>query len=252
MKKTELTVPSRSKWSAVCFLAAFCGCAIVLASSFWEWKPYTEWSEQETLALLTHSPWAKQQTLVRTHFRQWTNLHNYEPWDCPCRYEDDVAVFPLVVTRQLSSKYYVRFESAAPIRRAVARLSSLTDRISVEEVEELARSDQFDGYIVVAVTAFPELAQSELNTVTTASLQASNCLLHLEKSKTGISLFQYVSPLQAGTRAAYFVFARDRDGHRLLTADERYVSFDCRLSEQVRLACEFRLEKMLFEGKLEI
>src|SRR5690606_19936068 len=44
-------------------LAVFgCLAAFVVASE-WEDKPYTEWSREATIAMLTHSPWASREVV---------------------------------------------------------------------------------------------------------------------------------------------------------------------------------------------
>jgi hypothetical protein len=124
----------------------------------------------------------------------------------------------------------------------------LKDQITRKEAEELAQTGPFDGYIVVVVTATPKLAQSELDTICTASLNKSTCVLSLENSNQRIPLCQYISPRQAGTREAYFVFPSSR----LVRPEEGAVSFDCRINDEARILCGFRLGEMWFEGRLEI
>jgi hypothetical protein len=248
MRTTKLTKPPGIRRSVFALAILALGSLFVLAAGFWEWKPYMEWSEEETVTMLTDSPWARTHTTVRNQFRLWNDSHDFRPWDSPCDCREALTALPVVATKGFTSSYYVRFQTASPIRRAVSRLWFLKDRISREQVEELVQSAPFERHIVVVVTAAPELAQSELDTICTASLQDAMCVLSLEDSGRSIPLCQYVSPRQAGTGEAYFVFPRVR----VVEPEETVVSFDCRINEEIRLLCDFRLGEMWFEGRLEI
>jgi hypothetical protein len=248
MKSTEITRTPALRRTILGVTVVPVATFLLLAASFWEWKPYMEWSEEETIRMLIDSPWAQSQTMWRTHFRQWTDSYESGSSDSPCDCREALAAFPVVVTRELASHYYVRFETAAPIRRAVSRLWLLKNRITRKEAEVLSQDTLFDGYIVVVVTARPKLAQSELDTICTASLRESTCVIRLEESGRNIPLCQYLSPRQVGTGEAYFIFPRIRS----VLANETAVRFDCRLVDEARIVSKFKFEEMWFEGRLEI
>jgi len=147
--------------------------------------------------------------------------------------------------------YTVRFVSARPVRKAIARWAVLNGRILPSQAQAMLTQDPYNGSIVVSVSASNDEDWSELNDFSTQSLEEANYLL-LKESKRKIFSERYVPPEESGIGEALFYFARADGGVSLITSVEKEVAFSCRLSSRTQFRTEFKLKKMMINGELAI
>ncbi len=148
--------------------------------------------------------------------------------------------------------FNIRFQSAKPVRMALARLSLLYRRRDHRQASELVQRQPFgDQYIVVAVSgAQGENHRRELNRANLQQLQAHTHLA-LKASGRHIRLERYVPPREAGGAEAFFLFYRVREGKDQVTLKEKEIRFVSQLGWRTRLDRKFKLKDMVFDGTLE-
>ena len=221
----------------------------LLAAKFWEKKPYEQWSKKEAIKVLEDSPWGKVQKV---------HSSNSPPPGTAIPGPDTTPRDQGGGDRESSpfnrrSLFNIRFESAKPVRMALARLSLLYRRRDHRQAKELVQRRPFgDQYIVVAVSgAQGENHRRELDQTSLRQL-GNHTHLALKASGRRIELERYVPPREAGGAAGFFLFSRTRDGKDQVTLKEKEVRFVSQLGWRTRLDRKFKLKDMVFDGILEL
>lgn len=224
------------------------------AKKFWEEQPYTEWPAAQAQKMLQDSPWASTQTfgsLGASGARTPTG-GGTPGFDSPVPEMGNPSGGDVRVADQVSSRMYmVRFQSAAPIRMALARLGLLRGGVSLEQAQQFVDNPPGTGEIVVMLSVAPGQERTELDRGTTELLKNETYLV-LKKSKKRIQLQQYLTPSEAGGVEAVFIFPRQENGQELISLEEEEVRFICEFSSQTKLNRKFKLKDMVFQGKLEL
>lgn len=224
--------------------------AALLAADFWLEKPYTEWSEKEANKLISDSPWTQTQIFQAPEYGELssTTASGAGP---RTRNMGGAPGGSRGIQGPPTRQYLMRFQSARPVRMAVARLQMLGGSWDEQQAQAYIDADQGSGNIVLAISVPRRQDRSELDLATTRDLQEST-FLTLKKSKKKIGLERYIPPVEAGNIWGYFLFPRQENGQELVTLKEGEVQFECRLSKDTRLKRQFKLKKMVVGGKLEI
>ena len=185
--------------------------APLFAAKFWEKKPYEQWSQEEALKVLEDSPWGKVQK-VHSSNSPPPGIASPGPDTTPRdKGGGDRESSPLNRRRLFN----IRFQSAKPVRMALARLSLLYRRRDHRQAAELVQRRPFgDQYIVVAVSGSQgENHRRELDQANLRQL-GTHTYLALKASGRRIELERYVPPREAGGREAFFLFPRTRGRQR--------------------------------------
>ncbi len=240
-----------------CLLAAFC--TLLWSKDFWEHKPYTQWKANEVEEMLTRSPWVKVQTLAEVTPANTVQMPQLPTTGEPTRpwgvegspgTSERVGEAAAVGRFTLYRRYYARFQSAAPVRMALARKDLLAKSIPPNQADEFVRTKPFDGKIVVSIGVPQGQDPGELHRVTTEMLSSSTYLL-LGKSKRRIPLERYLPPTEERKWAGLLLFPRQERGKALVKPAEGTINVICQLSEEIILNYPFKLREMVFGGKLE-
>lgn len=233
-----------------------------------EKQPWPNWDKRKAEKMLNSSPWA--QTQVYTDTSEMT----YSPTTSGTSSIGQTASSAAgtaannsgrsvqndrmdrgATNQALSVNYRVRFLSAKPIRQAFARMIELQDKNNKGVREQLAPfvDRDFSDFIVVSVTF--EATDNRLggpafqafSSATTGTLKNQ---AYLERSD-GKRLFvmDYRPPIEDGL-GAKFVFPRQVDGKPFLT-ETGDVRFFAQLSDKITLNTKYKLQDMVYEGKLE-
>jgi len=223
--------------------------SLLWAADFWNQKPYTQWNWHEINRLLGDSPWAAQQAFGETVTpAEKSSVEQDRPSsDAAVRGVREELSVPPIVTRQ----YFIRFQSATPVRMALAQRAVLEGRITPEQAADYVEMHPAPGYVVAAILVPRNQDRAELNLVSTEYLR-SRAYLRLKSSKKQIYLEKYRSPSEMGGWEAYLYFPRFSSGEDLFQLEEEEVTFVCELNSETRLSRRFSLENMVFRGELEI
>ncbi len=223
------------------------GC-LLFAGDFWEETPYTEWSQKQADKLRTNSPWASVQNITVALNKRGSTIDSTSSsgpaFGSP---SSEARVGDFAQSRQ----YYVRFQSAKPIRMAIARLSMINGNPDPEAVKRFIETPLADGDIVVMLSLSPGQDRTELDNNTTDLLKNETYLI-TKQSKKRIRLKRYLTPQEAGGLEAVFIFPRQENGKDLVMVAEKEVRFVTELSRETKINRKFKLKDMVFQGKLEI
>ena len=200
------------------------------ADQFWKQKPPAQWSHAEALKLLRHSPWAKVEVVV---FLSRENEASYSIPTGTMHCDSDAidkngnclqkgrVEAPVDSSRQPdaaprlspSTAFLVRWESAAPVNQAFARLAELGERALAEFLAQAPRLPA-DRYVITVKLDQPGFVGFEPFAVTPARSPDLRATL---KTRRGT-----VAPLETeftgtGTGSSvHFFFPRTIDGTPLL------------------------------------
>ena len=205
-------------------------CAFVRADDFWKQKPAAQWSHEEALRLVRHSPWAKveavvfRRTEIQASYSISTGRRHCDPdaIDANGNCLQKGKVEPPVDSSQQpdgaprlspSTAFLVRWESAAPVSQAFARLEELGEH-ALAAFQAQAPRLPADRYVITVKLDQPGFVGFEPFAVTRAGGPDLRATL---KTRRGT-----VAPLEiefTGTGASssvHFYFPRTLDGAPLL------------------------------------
>jgi len=200
------------------------------ADDFWKQKPPEQWSHAEALRLVRHSPWAKvkavvfRRTEIQASYSMSTGRRHCDPdaIDANGNCLQKGKVEPPVDSSRSpdgapmlspSTAFLVRWESAAPVSQAFARLEELGERALIAFQAQAPRIPG-DRYVITVKLDQPGFAGFEPFAVTPAGGPGLRATL---KTRRGI-----VAPLEiefTGTctsASVHFYFPRTLDGTPLL------------------------------------
>jgi len=227
--------------------ALLCATAIIGQTQ----KPWTEWSAKEAQQMLSSSPWA--QTQVDTNLSEMF----YSPTSANARGTNSASRTVEGATNQeIKLYYYIRFFSARPVRKALARLYEIKQKPDQEATKGLHNfaEGQATSLTIIAVTfecgdgRFSGKVMQAFQSAVTATLKNKT---YLERSD-GKRLFlqEYVPPGPDGF-GARFIFPRVVDGQEFITPEVNEIRFLTEVDANVKLNMRFKTASMMLDGKLE-
>jgi hypothetical protein len=225
------------------------------ADDFWKQKPPAQWSHAEALKLVRHSPWAKVEVVVflrrenQPSYSIPTGTKHCDPdaidQNGNCLQKGRIEA-PVESSRQPdaaprlspSSAFLVRWESAAPVNQAFARLEELGER-ALAAFEAQAPRLPADRYVITVKLEQPGFVGFEPFAVTPAGSPDLRATL---KTRSGT-----VAPLEieftgTGTSSSvHFFFPRTLDGAPLLGPGLDAAEFTLR-GASFAVHCKFTLD----------
>ena len=142
--------------------AALCAASLssVVAKSFWDSKPYTDWSSKEVERMVSDSPWAQRLSVVIP-----TTPRVTEDASRPARGVDDIGRGFAAPAPQL--RLLLTWRSAIPVRQALIRMPNGVTNEAVDEVPLLERPQNY----VVTLAGVPARLAPATAAATTAWLR---------------------------------------------------------------------------------
>lgn len=214
-------------------------------------KPWTEWSAKEAQQMLSSSPWA--QTQVDTNLAEMF----YSPTTASARGNNSASRTVEGATNQeIKLFYYIRFFTARPVRKALARLYEIKQKPDQETAKGLHNFAELTPSNVTIIAVAFECADGRFSgkvmqafqSAVTATLKNKT---YLERSD-GKRLFlqEYVAPGADGF-GARFVFPRVVDAKEFINAEVSEIRFVTEVDANVKLNMRFKTAGMMLDGKLE-
>lgn len=239
--------------AAGCIALLAIGSAFTLwGKDFWEDKPFTEWSQQEAMRILSESPWARTQTVMAGALGVAQQSNSSRVKDLPrvqsAGTNSGAALSQAGVSFGAgdSVPLYVRWHSSARIRQALGRLGQLQQNVPEAEVKKFVEAPMEDYQI--AVTG-PLL--DAFNQMTLSSFQEKTFLTSKKNKTKKIALKNYAAPKDRQDGVAVFSFPRLVDGKPALSAEDEEVEFVTQ-ANKINLKASFKLSKMMSDGKLDL
>lgn len=232
-----------------------CVSAISKADDFWRHKPPAQWSAEEALKLVRRSPWAKLEVMVfgekeaEAAYSISTGTRHCDPdavdQNGNCMQKGRIEA-PVDSSRQMDAAplikpwagILVRWESAAPVAQAFARLEELGER-EAAAFQTPAPRLPVDRYVITVKLEQPGRKSFEPFTITPAGKPV---LIATLKTRRGL-----VRPLDVeftgtgATSSVHFFFPRTSDGVALLGPGRDWAEFDL-LGAGFTVHCRFTLD----------
>lgn len=256
MRRNRVRSRTRIWWAAGVLLCAY---TAARANDFWKRKPSTEWTLSQALKLVQRSPWAHEEVLPVTILQEDAAFSkpignkgcDPDAIDANGNCLQKRINLPVDPQRQMDAKpeltpswaVLVRWESAAPIRQAFARLTALDAKAAAEYQSPPDRMPA-DSYVVTVKLAGssrpiadPFVARPDGKPDWRATL------------KTKRSLVPATDTEYSGTGAAaaiHFFFPRIFDGAPLIGPGREQVEFVLQGSK-FKIKTKFTLDPELLE-----
>ena len=237
----------------------------------WQRKDYRQWSQAECQKLLESSPWVKTHTLAQVVIESLQSPQSPAPAGVPA--VPDPTVGPVTSATADRSreqrpeiKYTVQFRSALPVRQAMVRLMQIAQKydqmqpaqkqaIDQNAEEFLAKSFPDTAVVFVSFTSNVREYQLDLSrywqSQTTDTLKNSAFLIGSNGER-----IPPISYVWAGNGKDFqLVFPRAyKDQPAAVPGDKaiqlEFVHPRIRQQRESRVLLEFKLEKMMMQGKL--
>jgi len=244
--------PSSAKLGVAIALLSIGSTFTIWGRDFWEEKPFTQWSEQEAMKILSESPWARTQTVMAGVLGGQQQSNSSRVKDIPrvqsAGTNSGAGLSQTGVSFGAgdSVPLFVRWHSSARIRQALGRLGQLQQNVPESEVRKFAEAPVEDYQI--AVTG-PML--DAFNQLTLASLQEKTFLTSKKNKAKKIALKKYEAPKDRQDGVAMFSFSRLIDGKPALTPEDDEVEFVAQGSK-INLKASFKIAKMMSDGKPDL
>ena len=225
----------------------------VWGKDFWDDKPFTEWSQQEAMKILSESPWARTQTVMAGVLgagQQQSNSSRVK--DMPrvqsAGSNSGAALSQAGVSFGAgdSVPLFVRWHSAGRIRQALGRLGQLQQNVPEAGVKKFTEAPMEDYQI--AVTG-PVL--DAFNQLTLASFQEKTFLTCKKNKAKKIALKRDEAPKDRQDGVAMFSFSRLIDGKPALTPEDDEIEFAAQ-ANKINLKASFKLARMMSDGKPDL
>jgi hypothetical protein len=221
-------------------------------------KPWTEWSEKEVNKMLNESAWGQTQTETDTSEMFYNpnsanrNPIGNRPLDGSSGSGNNRSTQGQL-NQATNINYYIRLLTARPIRQALARRVMLQKPELAEQLKAFVEQ-QTDKYIVVTVdyasrdSRFSGPAMQIFNSANTGVLKNNTYL----ENKDGKRLFlqEYIAPINDGM-GAKFVFPRTLDNQLFVNDQSGYLRFYSEMAKNIKLNMRFKIDDMMYDGKLE-
>ncbi len=225
---------------------------------FWEERPFTQWSEQEAMKLISDSPWARPLSVlgsilgarqtVTTRSSELPNVatpgggrSSGEAMSTGTAMGENAGFGP-----NDPVPVYVRWLSSVRVRQALGRLGRFRVKATESEASQFAEQPMENYQIAVIAPimgAFNDLSLEDFKPKTFLTSKK-------DKSKK-IPLESYTAPRNRSDGVALFSFPRLSDGKPTFGLEDQEVEFSARGGKMV-LKASFKLAKMMKDGTLDL
>ena len=242
---------------------AMMACAVLLSTSFVfaantnqkQEKPWTEWTQKEAEKILSNSPWSQTQTETDTTEMFYTPTN--DPRTTGRGTNPEGRLSSGANNQAVNVKFYVRFFSARPVRRALVRLMELKQKPDPEQAQRLrAFADvKSENSIIVTVTfESPDQRYSQsvmriMDTAITATLKNQT---YLERNGKRLFLEEYIPPGKDGFGARFIFLRNEGEAQKpFIESNSGDVRFIAQFLRGPRIDRPFKVSDMMYEGQLE-
>ena len=244
--------PSSRKLGIAIALLSISSTFTIWGKDFWDDKPFTQWSEQEAMKILSESPWARTQTVMAGVLGAGQQSNSSRVKDLPrvqSAGTNSGAALPQTGVSfgpGDSVPLFVRWHSSVRIRQALGRLGQLQQNVPEAEVRKFAEAPMEDYQIAVTGPLLETFNQMSL-----ASFQEKTFLTSKKNKAKKIALKKYEAPKDRQDGVAMFSFSRLMDGKPALSPEDDEVEFVAQ-GNKINLKASFKIAKMMTDGKPDL
>ena len=244
--------PSSGKLGIAIALLSIGSTFTVWGKDFWDDKPFTQWSEQEAMKILSESPWARTQTVIASVLGGQQQSNSSRVKDIPrvqsAGTNSGAGLSQTGVSFGAgdSVPLFVRWHSSVRIRQALGRLGQLQQNVPEAEVRKFAEAPMEDYQIAVTGPLLETFNQMSL-----ASFQEKTFLTSKKNKAKKIALKKYEAPKDRQDGVAMFSFSRLMDGKPALSPEDDEVEFVAQ-GNKINLKASFKIAKMMTDGKPDL
>lgn len=244
--------PSSGKLGIAIALLSIGSTVTVWGKDFWDDKPFTQWSEQEAMKILSESPWARTQTVIASVLGGQQQSNSSRVKDIPrvqsAGTNSGAGLSQTGVSFGAgdSVPLFVRWHSSVRIRQALGRLGQLQQNVPEAEVRKFAEAPMEDYQIAVTGPLLETFNQMSL-----ASFQEKTFLTSKKNKAKKIALKKYEAPKDRQDGVAMFSFSRLMDGKPALSPEDDEVEFVAQ-GNKINLKASFKIAKMMTDGKPDL
>ncbi len=242
----------RHKTAGLLALLLFLGVVLkVVAKDFWEAKPFTEWSEQEAMKMLSESPWSR--TLLVLGGTLAAAKAANRVTDLPSlsgtgagRGTGVGQAGSGIGSGGDSVSLYVSWFSSGRIRQALGRLAQIRNHAPESEVKKFVEQPSEDYQICVAGPAL-----EAFNSLSLADFKPKTFLVSKKDKSKSLPLKGYVAPKERSDGMVVFSFERQLNGKPAFGLEDQEVEFVAQ-GKKIVLKASFKLAKMMDAGNLDL
>jgi len=226
------------------------------AKDFWEQKPWTQWSEQDALRILSDSPWARKQAVLAAAMKP-SESSTQRTTDLP-------GVAPATGGRSAGAvlgqvgaagatpgpnepvPLFIRWYSSVRVRQALARLGQVQGNAPEAEARKFVEQPM-EEYMISVNGPFMDA----LNDLSFDDFKQKTFLVSKKDKSRKVELKSYVPPKDRKDSIALFSFPRQLNDKPAFGPEDDEIEFVAQ-GRKVNLKMSFKLQKMMTEGKLDL
>ena len=216
-------------------------------------RAWMKWSKKEVEKMLNNSPWSQVQTETDTSEMFFSPTS--DPNLSRATANDASRSVQGATNQSVSVKYVIRFFSARPVRRALARMMELDQNLPADVIERLHvfADKKADESIIVTVSVsstdqrYERAALQSFNSAIAATLKNDT---YLERGGKRLFLEEYYPPGKDGF-GARFIFLRKLDEKPFIADQTGEVRFYSKMPSGPKLDKRFKVSEMMYNGALE-
>jgi hypothetical protein len=228
----------------VLFLLALLGSVLTLmAKEYWETKEFSQWNEQEAMAMLTNSPWSKTGStpgnyggVATPQVLQPGSINN--------------AGASLGKTQGLggsdAASLYIRWYSSQKVRQAMCRMGQLRGNLSEKSASEFLQQPMPDYVISISSPAMEPFDQASYE-----AIKLKTFLLSKKDKAKKIELKSYSPPKERTDGLAVFSFPRTINDSPTVEISDDEIIFVTQVGP-TKFQANFKLARMMADGKLDL
>lgn len=249
------------QWKQVSCLVVsvvFTAVLTIFPKDFWEEKPFTQWSEQEAMKLISDSPWARPLSVLGSILgaRQTVTTRSSELPNVATaaggRSSGQVMSTGTAMGENAGFgprdpvPVYVRWLSSVRMRQALGRLGRF--RVKAPELEESRFAEQpVEDYQIAVIAPI----MGAFNDLSLEDFKPKTFLTSRKDRSKRIPLKSYTAPRNRSDGVALFSFPRLLDSKPVFGLEDQEVVFSAQ-GRMMALKASFNLAKMTIKGRPDL
>ena len=232
------------RFAGIALLSLLLPIAMLMAKDFWEQKNYTKWNENECMALLTESPWARTQMIPGNYTTATPRMMDAS------KGKTAGSGGSLMDTQGLggsdSIPFYVRWYSSVRIRQGMGRLAQFRSHMTDEQINQIISAPMPDYQVGIVGRSMGIFDAANLEMI-----KGKTFLLSKQDKTKKIELKNYTPPKERPDGVAMFIFPRTADGKPVIEAADDEIIFVTEIGK-LKVRAVFKLAKMMVDGNLDM